>query len=353
VLAKMQASARGFVNSPPVACTNLNFPANSSGTNGVASSQWSACGCTTSLCGAGLLDAFRAVAISQPGGAATTTSLLSSGNPAAIEANVTFTATVNGIAPTGSVTFRDGAAIMCANVPLLGGSDARTAACATNTLPPGNHSITATYNGDGNNATSTSVALVQVIDAAVSTTTLATSGTPSVVGATITFTATVTGVLPAGTVGFTSDGATIAGCAAVGLVGASNSRTAQCLTSTLTVGSHAIIATYTGDANNTGSTSNTVTQTVNASPGACVYSLSPVDLSNTPATGGALNVTVTTPSGCPVTAVSFQPWVNVNSITPSGGTTTVALQISPNAGAARATAIVVADRLYLITQLNP
>jgi hypothetical protein len=88
-----------------------------------------------------------------------------------------------------------------------------------------------------------------------------------------------------------------------------------------------------------------------ASP--CTYSLSPIDLSNTAAAGASPSITVTTPSGCPVTATSFQPWVTVNGITPNGNTTTVALTVSANAGAARATAIVVADRLYLITQLNP
>ena len=36
-----------------------------------------------------------------------------------------------------------------------------------------------------------------------------------------------------------------------------------------------------------------------------------------------------------------------------GGTTTVQLQISANAGTARATSIVVADRLFLITQNGP
>jgi len=43
--------------------------------------------------------------------------------------------------------------------------------------------------------------------------------------------------------------------------------------------------------------------------------------------------------------------VVVNSVTPNGGTTTVSLQIGANAGAARATSIMVADRLVLITQL--
>ena len=86
---------------------------------------------------------------------------------------------------------------------------------------------------------------------------------------------------------------------------------------------------------------------------ACTYAVAPSDLSNTAAAGGVANVTVTTPSGCPVAANSFQPWVGVNSITANGGTTTVQLQIGANAGATRATAIVLAGRLFLVTQSGP
>ncbi len=99
----------------------------------------------------------------------------------------------------------------------------------------------------------------------------------------------------------------------------------------------------------------TKTYTINATYTAvsCVYSLSPLDLPNFAAGGGPANVVVTVPSGCPVTAASYQPWVVVTGITPSGGTTTVSLQIGANAGSPRATAIRVADRLFLIRQLGP
>ena len=100
----------------------------------------------------------------------------------------------------------------------------------------------------------------------------------------------------------------------------------------------------------------TKTYTVNVSylaPSSCTYSLSPLDLSNTAAGGGFFNITVTTPAGCPVSATSFQPWVSVNGITPNGATTTVQLQISVNGATARATSIIVADRLFLITQSGP
>ena len=66
--------------------------------------------------------------------------------------------------------------------------------------------------------------------------------------------------------------------------------------------------------------------------------------------GGSFSVTVTTPSGCPVAFTSFQPWVTLNSITPAGGITTVSIQVASNPGSARATSIVLANRLFHITQ---
>jgi hypothetical protein len=88
-------------------------------------------------------------------------------------------------------------------------------------------------------------------------------------------------------------------------------------------------------------------------PSSCTYSLSPLDLSNLAAAGGPATIVVTTPDGCPVPVVSYQPWVTVTSITPDAGTTTVVLQIAANPGPERATSIQVADRLFLVTQLSP
>ena len=67
---------------------------------------------------------------------------------------------------------------------------------------------------------------------------------------------------PTGTVGFTSNGVAISGCTAVPL---SSSRTAVCTTSTLAVGTDAIVATYSGDSNYSGS-SGTLSQLVNPIP---------------------------------------------------------------------------------------
>lgn len=89
----------------------------------------------------------------------TTTSLASSQNPSAAGASVTFTATVSGAAPTGTVEFREGAAVLGSSS--LNGSG--QASFATAALSVGDHSIVAAYLGDSNNAASTSAALVQSV----------------------------------------------------------------------------------------------------------------------------------------------------------------------------------------------
>jgi hypothetical protein len=91
------------------------------------------------------------------GPAATTTAVVSSVNPSTVGQSVTFTATVTGSSPTGSVQFKDGASNLGVPVTLSGGSAALTTAALT----AGTHSITAVYGGDANNLGSTSPVLSQ------------------------------------------------------------------------------------------------------------------------------------------------------------------------------------------------
>jgi Bacterial Ig-like domain (group 3) len=94
-------------------------------------------------------------------------------------------------------------------------------------------------------------------DGAATTTTVAPSAPSVLFGTPITLTATVTGTSPTGTVAFQDGLATIAGCANSGLTGAGNVRTAQCITSSLGLGSHTIVARYSGDATNLPSSGST------------------------------------------------------------------------------------------------
>ncbi len=126
--------------------------------------------CNTTSCGAGIIDAYGAVFSAKNGftpPTTATTSLASSANPAIAGNTVTFTATVTGTNPTGTVGFAaSGNTIAaCAAVALAGAGNARTAACSSSSLAPGTHSITAAYSGDGANGASGSGALSQVINA--------------------------------------------------------------------------------------------------------------------------------------------------------------------------------------------
>ena len=208
------------------------------------------------------------VSVSMGGLNPTTTTLATSGTPSLVGASVTFTATVAGTAPTGSVNFKDGSTSIsgCSASVVSGSGNSRTATCTTSGLALGSHSITATYSGDGANNPSTSAALTQTVNSSVTatTTTLATSGTPSSGGASVTFTATVNGTAPTGSVNFKDGSTSIGGCSASVVSGSGNSRTATCWTSALAQGTHSVTATYSGDVGNSTSTSAALSQVVNA-----------------------------------------------------------------------------------------
>ena len=123
----------------------------------------------TSPAGTGTVD----VTVTTPGGTSATggadrfsyaaagsaIALSSSQNPSSAGQAVRFTATVTGIAPTGTVTFFDGGT-QIGTATLSGG----TASVTTSSLATGDHSITARYSGDANNAASTSAALLQTVN---------------------------------------------------------------------------------------------------------------------------------------------------------------------------------------------
>lgn len=92
----------------------------------------------------------------------TATSIASSQNPSDLGAPVTFTATVTAGSPvtTGTVTFRDGALVLAAGVAV---SASGQASITTSALASGSHTISATYEGTAQFATS-SASLVQLVD---------------------------------------------------------------------------------------------------------------------------------------------------------------------------------------------
>jgi glycosidase len=99
------------------------------------------------------------------GPGATRTTLASSPNPSNFGQSVTLTATVatsGSQMASGTVTFRDGSAILAA--PTVNGSGVTT--YATSSLTVGQHSITAAYNGDSSNAASISTILTETVNTA-------------------------------------------------------------------------------------------------------------------------------------------------------------------------------------------
>ncbi|HUD64481.1 MAG TPA: Ig-like domain repeat protein [Candidatus Sulfotelmatobacter sp.] len=186
----------------------------------------------------------------------TSTSLTASANPTTYGVSVIFTATVTpafGGAATGTVTFRDGATTLGA-IALIAGKAAYT----TSTLAAGAHSITAVYGGSGNDVPSTSGALAHTVNKAATSTLITSSVNPSSFGQSVTFKATVkssTTGTPAGTVTF-KDGAT--NLSTVALIGG----VATFNTGALSVGSHSITVSYSGNVDFLTSTSAKLTQTV-------------------------------------------------------------------------------------------
>ncbi len=180
----------------------------------------------------------------------TTVTLASSANPSAYGSSVKFTATLSPSAATGTVTFKDGSTTLGTGTLSSG-----KATFSTSTLVVGSHSITASYGGSTNYNSSTSSALTQTVNKANTTVTLASSANPSTYGSSVTFTATVTPSVATGAVTF-KDGSTALG------TGTISSGKATFSISTLAAGSHSITASYGGDANDNGSTSSALTQTV-------------------------------------------------------------------------------------------
>lgn len=119
-----------------------------------------------------------------------------------------------------------------------------------NYLTAGTCAVHASQAGNANYNAAPDVDRNITVGGASSSVALASSINPSTFSQNVTFTATVTGQNPTGAVDFSADGNPISGCASVALAGSGNSKTAACSTAALSGGTHPIIATYDGDANN-------------------------------------------------------------------------------------------------------
>ena len=257
---------------------------------------------------------------------ASTVTIVSSAPSITAAQSVTFTATVTGASPTGTVQFLDSAGNLGAPVTVSAG----VASLSTNLLATaGSHSITAVYSGDSNNAPSTSAAIVQTVTQASSAVGI-TSSAPSVeIGQSVTFTATVSGASPTGAVQF-KDGASNLGSP----VSVSAGVAALSTNLLATAGSHSITAVYSGDSNNAPSTSAAFVQTVTqASSAVGITSSAPsVEI------GQSVTFTATVSGASPTGAVQFMD-----------GATNLGLPLTLNNGVAMLTTAALAQGSHSIS----
>lgn len=173
----------------------------------------------------------------------TATKLGASANPALAGTSVTFTATVEGTSggptPSGSVQFTSDGGTLGAPVPLSGGSAQKAAE-----LPVGSHTVEAVFEPDEQFETS-DAKLSEKVEKAISATEVTSSKNPSAFGEAVAFTAHVSdsgSLAPTGAVQFELDGVALG--APVAVVG--GTATSESI-STLSVASHEVLATYSGD----------------------------------------------------------------------------------------------------------
>ena len=181
----------------------------------------------------------------------TTTAVGSSANPSKFGQSVTYTATVTPVGsgmgtPTGTVQFVLDGSSFGAPISLNGSGLAQI---STSSLGVASHTVSAQYGGSGTfNPSSGSLSGGQTVNKSDASVTINSSSNPSVSGQPVSVTATVAAVAPGagtptGTVTFSVDGSPV--CSNVAVAGGN----ASCNLPTLSVGSHTVTATYSGDGN--------------------------------------------------------------------------------------------------------
>ncbi|HEY8310243.1 MAG TPA: Ig-like domain-containing protein, partial [Gemmatimonadaceae bacterium] len=232
-----------------------------------------------------------------------TATLTSSVNPAIAGVDVALTATIaasGGQTPTGTVVFTQGGQTI-ATAAL---NNTGVAVLHTSALSVGQDAITAIYAGDSNVAAA-SASLTVTIVSATTQVSLSSNTQLATYGSAISLSATVTsnGIPPTGHVTFTDNGAAI-GSAAVDSDGG-----AALAISTLSPGTHNVVAEYAGDAHSAAASSTAVTIVVKQTTSLSVASSADPGLTVSPIT---LTATVVAHGGIAASgAVSFSDGSNL------------------------------------------
>jgi len=244
----------------------------------------------------------------------TTTALTANPNPSVAGQNVTLTATVTPANATGTVSFYDGASLL--GTGFLGNG----AASLTASFLAGNHSLTASYGGDANNAPSTSPAVSQSV-------------TPATPG---TITSLVPSTAAAGSAGFTLtvNGAGFSGGATVQWNGIglstsplSDTQVTASVPANLIASPGTVTITVATAGGNTGG----APFLVNPSGQPCSFTLTSSS-AGFPASGGSGSIAVTASrTDCTWTGATTAPWISgFNTLTGNG---TLKFTVAANTGA--------------------
>jgi hypothetical protein len=174
---------------------------------------------------------------------------------------VTFTATISvplpgAGTPTGTVQFQIDDSNVGSPVAVSTSAGVTTASFSIAAQAVGTHTLTASYSGSSNFAGG-SASMTQTVNKASTSIVITSSASPSVFGQTVTFTATISVLAPgsgtpSGTVGFQIDGSNSGNPVSVNTSGGIT--TASFSTTTLTVGTHTVTVSYSGDGNFASST---------------------------------------------------------------------------------------------------
>ena len=183
--------------------------------------------------------------------------LSSSLNPSLTVQGITFSnglgvsVPADAIGPSGTINFYDGST-------LIGSTSvsSQTGAISFPGFAAGSHPISVSYLGDANFNGCTSLTLTQQVNKVSTQTALSSSSNPSLAGQSLTLTATITPGYPgspSGSVIFYDKGVQLGSVIVTGSVAAFT-------TSSLAPGNHSLTASYSGDSNFLGSSSNTLAQ---------------------------------------------------------------------------------------------
>ena len=225
---------------------------------------------------------------------------------------MTLTATivpVSGSDPTGSVSFFANGVPLGSSAVTTSATGVTVAALDLSSLPVGSDSVTATYDGDVVFATSTSPVLTLVVDPDTTNVTITPSSPSPEPGQPVIDTATVSVVTPgtgtpAGTVSFTDDGSPVTGCQSLSLPSVAPLQV-SCTQTYASSATHSIVASYSGDENDAGSTASLLQSVGQVPTQTNVASSSPTSTYGQSVTLTATVTPMVTASGIPTGTVTF------------------------------------------------